>query len=55
MTAAAKSSRKRMASRAKGYVKSKPAVYYRNHPKTQEEVTCANRALRRAQASQGRK
>lgn len=49
MNAQAKSSRRRMDNRTKRFVKSTPAIYYRLHPKTQDEIQCANRALRRKQ------
>ncbi len=51
----AKSSRKRMDARIKGFVKSKGTTYYRLYPKTQEEVQCANRPLRRSMAARKRK
>lgn len=50
-----KSSRKRMDSRTRRFVSAEPSVYYRLDPKTQREVQCGNRALRRSQQAQKRK
>jgi hypothetical protein len=51
MTPQAKSSRKRMDGRIKGYRKSPVGIYYRLDPKTQVEMMCSNRPKRLAEAA----
>lgn len=53
--ASKRSSRCRMGSRIKRYVKSGPCIYYRLHPKAQVEMECSNRPKRRAEAARARK